>query len=180
MEVSLRCHNSSRRNVLTGCGWRHAPEARGGLCENLKKSELRIRHQTRRIDFWSSQARGELAPYGGLLELGANWIRQHRRLCLSSLRRNLLLKVNKKVSYLNKKSLRVSEFWDSYVLYMFYRNQHSMSISPILHMALFVYMAMQQIEHSFFDCWLVGWLVGWIYDISTFVGYLTPNHFLCK
>ena len=57
----------------------------------------------------------------GALKMGAKWIRQHRRLCLSSLRRNLELKVNKKVSYLNKKSLRVFEFRDSYVLYMFYR-----------------------------------------------------------
>ena len=48
--------------------------------------------------------------------MGAKWIRQHRRLCLSSWRRNLWLKGNKKVSYLNKKSLRVFEFRDSYVL----------------------------------------------------------------
>ena len=27
--------------------------------------------------------------------------------------------------------------------------------------------------------WLVGWFVG-LYGISTFVGYLTPNPFLCK
>ena len=27
--------------------------------------------------------------------------------------------------------------------------------------------------------WLVAWLVGF-YGISTFVGYLTPNPFLCK
>ena len=67
----------------------------------------------------------------------AKWIRQHRRLCLSSLRRNLWLKVNKKVSYLNKKSLRVFEFRDSYVLYMFYRNEHYMAIS---HIALIVNM----------------------------------------
>ena len=52
----------------------------------------------------------------GPLETGAKWIRKLRRLCLSSLRRNVLLKVNKKVSYLNKKSLRVFEFRDSYVL----------------------------------------------------------------
>ena len=33
------------------------------------------------------------------------------------------------------------------------------------------------------DVGLVGWLVGWMvefYGISTFVGYLTPNPFLCK
>ena len=37
MEVSLRCHNSPRRYWVTRCGWHHAPEARGSLCENLKK-----------------------------------------------------------------------------------------------------------------------------------------------
>ena len=77
----------------------------------------------------------------GPLELGAKWIRQHRRLCLSSLRRNRLLKVNKKVSYLNKKSLRVFEIP---VLYMFCSNEHYMSIS---HMAIFVYMATQHWYH---------------------------------
>ena len=41
------------------------------------------------------------------------------------------------VSYLNKKSLRVFEFRDSYVLYMFYRYEHYMSIS---HIALIVNM----------------------------------------
>ena len=61
-------------------------------------------------------------------------------MCLSSLRRNLLLKVNKMVSYLNKKSLRVFEFRGSYVLYMFYRYEHYMSI---LHIAIFMYMATQ-------------------------------------
>ena len=35
------------------------------------------------------------------------------------------------------KSLRVFKFWDSYVLYMFYRNEHYMSIS---HIALIVNM----------------------------------------
>ena len=94
-----------------------------------RKYESGPRRQTKRIDFWSSQAQGKLAPYGGALELGAKWIRQHRRLCLSSLRRNLQLKVNKKVSYLNKKSLRVFEFRDSYVLYIFHSNEHYMSIS---------------------------------------------------
>ena len=70
------------------------------------------------VDRWCSQTRGELAPYGGPLEMGAKWIRQHRRLYLSSLRRNFQLKVYKKVSYLNKNSLRVFEFRDSYVLWL--------------------------------------------------------------
>ena len=92
---------------------------------------METRHQSRRIDFWSSQTRGEFAPYGGPLELGAKCIRQHKRLCLSSLRRNLKLKVNKKFSDLNKKSLRVFEYWDFYVL------------SPISHLAIFVYLTTQ-------------------------------------
>ena len=147
MEVSLRCHNTPRQNGWRGAGdvtHRKRAEVRVRIG---RKSESGIRRQTRRIDFWSSQTRSELTPYGGRskrgpLEMGANWIRQHRRLCFSSLRRNLSFKVNKKVSYLNKKSLRVFEFRDSYVLYMFYRYEHLMSISPILHLAIFVYMAM--------------------------------------
>ena len=89
MEVSLRCHNSPRRYWLTRCGWRHAPEARGSLCENLKKIRVGFWTPNKKDQFCSSQARGELAPYGEPLELEARWIRQDRRLCLSPLCRNL-------------------------------------------------------------------------------------------
>ena len=34
--------------------------------------ELNTRRQTRKIDFWSSQTRGELAPYGGRSRWGLN------------------------------------------------------------------------------------------------------------
>ena len=34
--------------------------------------ELGTRRKTRRIDFWSSQARGELAPYEGRSRWGPN------------------------------------------------------------------------------------------------------------
>ena len=44
-------------------------------------------------------------------------------------------KLIKKVSYLNKKSLRVFEFRDSYVHYIFYSNEHYMSISHIVLIA---------------------------------------------
>ena len=37
--------------------------ARRFLGDLMKFTELKFRHQTRRIDFWSSQTRGELAPY---------------------------------------------------------------------------------------------------------------------
>ena len=88
MEVSLRCHNSPRRYWVTRCGWRHAPEARGSLCENLRKIESGFRRQTRRIDFGARRCEANVRRWGPL-ELGAKWIRQHRRLCLSSLRRIL-------------------------------------------------------------------------------------------
>ena len=72
MEVSLRCLNSPRWNGVTGCGWRYAPEARGGLCEIWRKLELGTRRQTRRIDFWSLHTRGELALYEGCTKWGSN------------------------------------------------------------------------------------------------------------
>ena len=72
MEVSLRCHNSPRRYWVTGCGWRHAPEARGGCVRIWREKESGTRRQTRRIDFWGSQTRGELAPYGGHTRWGPN------------------------------------------------------------------------------------------------------------
>ena len=44
-----------------------------GFVENWKKvRELSTRRQTRRIDFWSSQTRGELAPYGDRSRWGPN------------------------------------------------------------------------------------------------------------
>ena len=135
---------------------------------------MRIRGQTRRIDFWSSQARGEFAPYGGgVLELGAKWIRQHRRLCLSSLRRNLYIEVNKKVSYLNKKLLRVFEIP---VLYIFYRYEHYMSISHIALIANMVHHC--KIFNAEFSLYIhVQIWCGWVrfYGISTLQGYLMPN-----
>ena len=46
---------------------------------------------------------------------------------------------------MNKKSLRVFEFRDSYVLYMFYRYEHYMSIS---YMALIVAIVQHYYVHS--------------------------------
>ena len=41
------------------------------LCENLKKIRVGFWTPNEKDQFWSSQARGEFAPYGGPLELGA-------------------------------------------------------------------------------------------------------------
>ena len=131
MEVSLRCHNSPRRNRVrvtshTGSAWRF-------VWEFEKRDSWVLDAKRKGSTFGAHRRKVNVRPMGGPLEMGAKWIRLHRRLCLSSLRQNLSLKVNKKVSYLNKKSLCVFEFRDSYVLYIFYSYQHSMSISPILH-----------------------------------------------
>ena len=104
-------------------GWLGAGDVmhrkRADVCVRIwRKSEMSIRRQTRRINFWSSQTWGEVVPYGaGLLKLEAKWIRQHRRLRLSFLHRNLKLEFNKKVSYLNKKScFRIPRFLCSIVM----------------------------------------------------------------
>ena len=44
---------------------------------------------------------------------------------------------------MNKKSLRVFEFRDSYVLYIFYRNEHYMSISQLALIANMVQWVMK-------------------------------------
>ena len=64
-DVSLRDVTIAEMgNRVTECGWRHAPEARGGFWEILKKvSRVETRHQTRRLTFacsrrpWSGAAR---------------------------------------------------------------------------------------------------------------------------
>ena len=72
MEVSLRCHNSPRQNWWQGAGdvtHRKCAE----VCGDLNKvKELGTWHQTRRIDFWSSQTRGERSPYEGRSSWGPN------------------------------------------------------------------------------------------------------------
>ena len=89
-----RCH----WDVITvrdDTGWQGAGDVthrkHAEVCVRIwRKQESGSRRQTRRINFWSSQARGERAPYGGPLELRAKWIRQHRRLCLSSFNSKLI------------------------------------------------------------------------------------------
>ena len=58
-------------------GWQGAGDVthrkRAEVCVRIwRKWESSTRHQTRRIDFWSSQARDELAPYEGRTRWGPN------------------------------------------------------------------------------------------------------------
>ena len=51
---------------------------------DLKKVKgVETRHWTKTIDFWSSQTRGELAPYGGRSRWGPDEEASIKRLCLS-------------------------------------------------------------------------------------------------
>ena len=77
-------------------------------------------------------------------EIGARWRSQHKKIVSLSLCRNLKLKSNKKVSYLNKKSLLLFEFRDSFVWSFLYEHYVYMLSTfdvhfTISHMAIFVY-----------------------------------------
>ena len=64
------------------CGWRHAPEARGGFGGFWKSQfvELRTRHRTRRDDFRGSQRPDEFARYGCRTRWGEDrWKSQDRK-----------------------------------------------------------------------------------------------------
>ena len=57
---------------VTKCGWRHAPEARGGFWGFRRKiTELKFRHQTRRSTFASSPKQVNLRPMGAARD--ENW-----------------------------------------------------------------------------------------------------------
>ena len=129
IKVSLRCHNNQRRNTVTGCEWCHAQEARGGLCENLKSQGRVLDAKREGSTFGARRREANLRPLGPL-ELGAKWIRQH------------VETINSKLIKRFRTWTRSRNVFSNSEIPMFYRNQHSMSISPISHMAIFVYMAM--------------------------------------
>ena len=85
-DVSLR--DVTRAQLGNGdreCGWRHAPEARGGF-GGFWKSQLvglRTRHRTRRVDFRGSQRRDEFARYVRRTRWGADGKARIERMCIS-------------------------------------------------------------------------------------------------
>ena len=89
-----RCH-SDVTIVKDETEWQGAGDVphrkRTEVCVRIwRKLESRVLDTKREgSTFVSSQAWGELAPYEGCTRWGAKWIRQHRKLCLSSLGRNL-------------------------------------------------------------------------------------------
>ena len=81
---------------------------------DLKKvRELNTRRQTRRLDFWSSQTQGELAPYGGCSRWGPNEWDSIEDCVSPPYVETFNSKLIKKVSYLNKQVVmcfRISRF----------------------------------------------------------------------
>ena len=79
------------------------------ILEDLKKSELRTRLRTGRVDFRGSLRLDEFVRYGRRTWWGVGiWKSHHRKIVhLSSLCRNLWLKCDKRIRTWTKKSLRV-------------------------------------------------------------------------
>ena len=65
--IIIRDETGDRVRVTSRTG-----SVRSFLWESEESEESRIRRQTRRIDFWSSQTQGKLAPYGGHSNWGPN------------------------------------------------------------------------------------------------------------
>ena len=86
-DVSLRDVTIAQMgNGARECGWRHAPEARGGFGGFWKNQlvELRTRHRTRRVDFRGSLRPDEFARYGRrTCWEGADGKASTERLCIS-------------------------------------------------------------------------------------------------
>ena len=72
-------------NEARECGWRHAPEARGGFWEIRKSQfvELRTRLRTGRVDFRGSLRPDEFAHYGRRTRWGADVKARIERMCIS-------------------------------------------------------------------------------------------------
>ena len=103
---------------------------------DLKKvRELKTRRRTSRFDFWGSLRRDEFACRGCRTRMGPDEEASIKRLCLSPCVETFNSQVIKRFRIWTKKPLRLFEFRDSYVIYMFYCYEYYMSIP---HMALIV------------------------------------------
>ena len=175
-------------NGITECGWHHAPEARGGFWEILKKL-VELRLDTER-DGWLSLARGGLGQVSYEMGGGGRWKSKNGK--------NVYLPpyveepLNSKVIISFVPELRnryvFFEFRDLmfYVMCVIYIYEHHMYISYI-----YVYgygtnvymistgMCVRKKGSSIKNRKMVGWSFGF-HGISTFVSYLMLNSFLNK
>ena len=108
-------------------GWQRANDVthrkRAEIFGNLKKvKRVETRRRTRRFDFWGSLRRDEFACHGCRTRLGPDEEASIKRLCLSSYVETFNSKVIKRFRTWTKKSLRVFEFRDSYVLSFLYEH----------------------------------------------------------
>ena len=87
---------------------------------NLKKVKgVETRRWTRRFDFWGSLRWDEFACHGCRMRQGPDEEASIKRLCFSPYIETFNSKVIKRFRTWTKKSLRVFEFRDSYVLYVY-------------------------------------------------------------
>ena len=101
---------------MTGCKWRHAPEAQRFLGISKEVSRIETRRWTRRFDFWGSLRWDEFARHGCHTREGPDEEASITRLCFSPYVETFNSKVIKRFRTWTKKSLRVFEFRDSCVL----------------------------------------------------------------
>ena len=131
--VTQRCHNSPRQNGVTGCKW-ITHRKRAEVFGNLKKvKRVETRRRTRRFDFWGSLRRDEFSRHGCRTRYGPDEEHSIKRLCLSPYVETFNSKVIKGFRTWTKKSLRVFEFRDSYVLSYLYVVMNIMNIRCTFH-----------------------------------------------
>ena len=114
---------------VTECGWRHAPEERGGFLENLKKvCRVETGHRTRRLTFACSRRPSWRVPH----VLGWDrWKNQHRNIVpLSPYVEEPLNSEVIKSFVLEQRSCKC---FSNFEIPMFYLYGHSMYVS---HMAV--------------------------------------------
>ena len=119
--VTQRCHNSLRwwNGWQTADDVMHRKRAEDLVDFEEKLRELKAWHRTRRFDFWGSLRRDELARHGCCTRYGPDEEASIKWLGLSSYVVTFNSRVIKRFRTWTKKSLRVFEFWDSYVLYAY-------------------------------------------------------------
>ena len=136
VRIWRKSESSTRRQTKRFDFWRWT-------CALMGPQESGTRHQTRRIDFWSSQARGECAPNGGgggggRLSWGPKELDSIEDCVSPPYVETFNSKLIKRFRTWTR-SYVFSKFRDSYVLYIFYSNEHYMSISPIVLIVNMIY-----------------------------------------
>ena len=144
--VTQRCHDSPRWEMeASECEWRHAPEARGGFWEILKKSvswDVTCLGR-RRLAFACSRRPLWRVPH---VLVGSRWKKQNRKFVSLSpyVEEPLNAKIIKSFVPEQRSRYAFFEFRDSYVLCIYVMNV------PCTF-RIFMYMAMVHMDKGLFD-----------------------------